>query len=178
MKNRRFTLALLRREFKGAALMGCDMIGLVAFDLVLGIVFRRVMHITLVVKIFGVDGNDGPRHSTGLGIPAYMIANLEPLSHLMNSSFLAEALLSIQSHHCAIREGDGLRLSQSADAIQFLRVLRKLDPVAALKLGPAWGIVTEPLRQLGARGDLLYPVTEGGVRFAHSAGPKPITKDR
>jgi hypothetical protein len=78
---------------------------------------------------------------------------------------------------CTVDEGNGLRLSQSADAIQFLRVLRKLDPVAALELGPALGIVTEPLPQLGARGDLLYPVTEGGVRFAHSAGPKPINKD-
>jgi hypothetical protein len=69
--------------FKGTALMGCDMIGLVAFDFILRIVFRGVTHMTLVVKILGVDGGDRPRHPTGLGIPAYVIADLESLGHLV-----------------------------------------------------------------------------------------------
>jgi hypothetical protein len=34
--------------------VGGDMIGLVAFDLVLGIIFRSVMHMTLVVKLSSV----------------------------------------------------------------------------------------------------------------------------
>ena len=45
--------------FEGAALMGGDMVGLVAFDFVLGIVFRGVVSMALVVKILGVDDNDG-----------------------------------------------------------------------------------------------------------------------
>jgi hypothetical protein len=40
---------LLRCVFKGANLMGRDMIGLVALDFVLRIVFRSVMDMTLVV---------------------------------------------------------------------------------------------------------------------------------
>lgn len=60
--------ALIRYAFKGAALMSCDMIGLVAFDFVLGIVFRGVMHMPLVVEVRGVDGNDCACHSTRFGI--------------------------------------------------------------------------------------------------------------
>jgi hypothetical protein len=65
--------------------MGCNMIGPVAFDFVLRIVFRGAVHMTLAIEIAGVDGDDGPRHPTGLGIPTYMIADCEPLSHLVGS---------------------------------------------------------------------------------------------
>jgi hypothetical protein len=41
--------------FKSAALIGGDMISLVAFDFVLRIVFRGVIHMTLVVEVRGVD---------------------------------------------------------------------------------------------------------------------------
>src|SRR5574340_386781 len=54
--------------FESAALMGGDMVGLVAFDFVLGIVFRGVMHMALVVKVSGVDRDDGARHPARLGI--------------------------------------------------------------------------------------------------------------
>jgi hypothetical protein len=37
---------------------------------------------TLVGKILGVDGDNGSRHPTRLGIPAYMIANLKRSCHL------------------------------------------------------------------------------------------------
>src|SRR6478609_10725008 len=67
--------------FEGAALMGGDMVGLVAFDFVLGIVFRGVVSITFVVKILGVDGDDGARYPARLGIPSYMIADLKLLPH-------------------------------------------------------------------------------------------------
>jgi len=58
--------------------MGGDMIGLVAFDLILGIGLRCAMAMTFIVEIPSMDGDDGPRHDTGFGIPAYMIANFEP----------------------------------------------------------------------------------------------------
>src|SRR5687767_9878104 len=67
--------------FEGAALVGRDMIGLVALDLVLGIVFRRAMPMALVVEIPGVDGDDGPGHPASLGVPAHMIPNLERPCH-------------------------------------------------------------------------------------------------
>lgn len=67
--------------FEGAALMGGDMVGLVAFDFVLGIVFRGVVSMAFVGKILGVDGDDSARHQARLGIPSYMIADLKRLFH-------------------------------------------------------------------------------------------------
>jgi hypothetical protein len=90
------------RVFESTALVGCDMIGLVAFDFILGIVFRCVMHMAFVVEVAGPDSNDCARHPTGLGIPAYVISNLEPPSHLGDSSFLPEARVSIRSHYCTL----------------------------------------------------------------------------
>src|SRR5215469_3733905 len=97
------TVPLLGCTFKRAASVGRDVIGLVALDFVLRIVLPSVMHMTLVVEIRGVDSDDGPRHPACFRIPAYMIADLEPLGHPWDSLFLSEALLSIQSHHCAPR---------------------------------------------------------------------------
>ena len=62
--------------------VGRDMIGFVAFDFVLRIVFRSVMDMTFVIKVRGMDGDDGPCHAAGFGIPAYMIAYLESPTHL------------------------------------------------------------------------------------------------
>jgi hypothetical protein len=90
-------LHISSRVIEGAALVRRDMIGLVAFDLVLGIIFGGVMRMAFVVKISGVDGDDAPRHPACLGIPAYVIADLESPSHLVDSLFLIEAFLSIRS---------------------------------------------------------------------------------
>jgi hypothetical protein len=74
-----------RRVFKRAAFMGRDVICLVALDFVLRIVFRGAMHMTLVVEVSAVDGNNGARHPASLGIPANMIAKLESLCHFAAS---------------------------------------------------------------------------------------------
>ena len=50
----------LRCVFERAALVGRDMIGFVAFDFVLRIVFRSVMDMTFVIKVRGMDDDDGP----------------------------------------------------------------------------------------------------------------------
>jgi hypothetical protein len=76
-----------------------------------------------------------------------------------------------------VDKGNRLRPGKSADAVQFLGMLPKLGPVAALELRPSRGIVTKPLSQLRAWGDVLHPVIESRFRFAHAAGPKPIDKD-
>ena len=68
-----------------APLVSSDMVGLVALDLILGIVLRRVMDMSLVIEVSRVDRDHSPRHPARLGIPAYVIADLEPLSHLVDS---------------------------------------------------------------------------------------------
>ena len=70
------------QQAKGTALVGCDMIALVALYFVLGIVFGRVMLIAFVVEVSRVDGDDSARHPTRFGIPADMIANSELLGHV------------------------------------------------------------------------------------------------
>src|SRR6516162_11880967 len=82
----------LRCVFERAALVGRDMIGFVAFDFVLRIVFRSVMDMTFVIKVLGMDGDDGPCHAASFGIPAYMIAYLESPIHLSDSLLLPETL--------------------------------------------------------------------------------------
>src|SRR5271163_4112829 len=67
--------------FQRAALVGGDVIALVAFDFILRIAGRGVMHIALIVEVAGVDGDDRARDMTGLGVPSHMIADLEPLRH-------------------------------------------------------------------------------------------------
>jgi hypothetical protein len=94
----------LRCVFERAALVGRDMIGFVAFDFVLRIVFRSVMDMTFVIKVRGMDGDDGPCHTASFGIPAYMIAYLESPIHLSDSLLLPAAPhLGPLCHHEELR---------------------------------------------------------------------------
>jgi hypothetical protein len=81
----------LRCVFERGTLVGRDMIGFVAFDFVLSIVFRSVMDMTFIIKVRGMDGDDGPCHTASFGIPAYMIAYLESPIHLSDSLLLPAA---------------------------------------------------------------------------------------
>ena len=47
---------------ESAALVRRDVIRLVALDLVLRILFRRMMRMAFVVKVASMDRNDRPRH--------------------------------------------------------------------------------------------------------------------
>jgi hypothetical protein len=80
--------------FERATLVGRDMIGFVAFDFVLRIVFRSVMDMTFVIEVRGMDGDDRPCHTASFGIPAYMIAYLESPIHLSDSSLLPTSVES------------------------------------------------------------------------------------
>lgn len=84
--------------------MGCDVSGLVASNFVLGVVFRGVMNVTLVVEVPGMDGDDCSRYATRLGIPAHVIADFEP-SHLTDTLFHLEALALTPPRHCAPHHG-------------------------------------------------------------------------
>jgi hypothetical protein len=65
------------------------MIGRIAHDFILGIIFGRMMSVALVVEIPGMKCNNRPANAAGLGIPSDMIADLESDAHF----FLARRLL-------------------------------------------------------------------------------------
>jgi hypothetical protein len=92
------------RIIEGATLMGRDVIGLVASDLILRIILRRVMGMALVIEVAEVDGDDGSRYPAGLGIPAYMIADFKFPSHGVVPVF-PEIRFSAPPYHCAPRHG-------------------------------------------------------------------------
>jgi hypothetical protein len=58
-----------------------DMIGLIAFDLVLRIVLARMMDIALVVHVPRVHPYDVTGDPASFGIPGYMVADFECLRH-------------------------------------------------------------------------------------------------
>ena len=58
-----------------------EVVGLVALDFILWVVFLLAMHMALVVEVPGVNGDDRSRDPAGLGIPADMIADLESSGH-------------------------------------------------------------------------------------------------
>src|SRR5262249_8282070 len=70
--------------------MQCDVIGLVAFDLVLRIVRTGVMYIAFIVYILGVHPHYPAGDPARLGIPAHMIADLEHSRHDSRASTLGE----------------------------------------------------------------------------------------
>ena len=76
---------------EGAALMGRDVIGLVALDLVLRIGLRGAMRVPLVIEIAGVNCDDGARDMAGLGIPSDVIPDLEFPGHVVRSSLIEHA---------------------------------------------------------------------------------------
>jgi len=55
--------------------VGGDVVGLVALDLILGVVARSAMAVSLVIEIRMVDPDNPACHMTGLGVPADMIAD-------------------------------------------------------------------------------------------------------
>jgi hypothetical protein len=66
---------------QASTLVQSDMIGFVAFDLVLWIVRARVMDIAFVVHIPRVHAHDTAADSVGFGVPTHMIADFEYLRH-------------------------------------------------------------------------------------------------
>jgi hypothetical protein len=69
-------------EVQRAALVGGYVVGLVALDLKLRLVFRRMVGMPLVIEITRMDRDDRSRNAPGLRIPAHMVADLEPLRHM------------------------------------------------------------------------------------------------
>jgi hypothetical protein len=75
------TEASVPKRAQGSTLVQSDMIGFVAFYLVLRIILARVMDVALVVYIHRVHAYDETTDPTGFGIPTHMIADLECPGH-------------------------------------------------------------------------------------------------
>jgi hypothetical protein len=58
------------------------MVGLVALDLILGVILRRAVGMSLVVEIARVDFLDLSLNTAGFRVPGHMVADLERLCHL------------------------------------------------------------------------------------------------
>lgn len=61
--------------------MSCNALGFIALNFVLGVVFRGVMTVALVVEVFSVNRDDRSRDAAHLGVPTYVIAFPKSLFH-------------------------------------------------------------------------------------------------
>src|SRR5579872_5700160 len=61
--------------------MSGNMIGFVAFDLILRRVGARVMRVALVIEVTRVDPNDRAADAPGLRVPTDSISNFVPFNH-------------------------------------------------------------------------------------------------
>jgi len=62
-------------------LMHGDVVGRVALDLVLRLIFAGMVHMAFVLHIARVDLDDAAGHMASLGIPANMVADFEAFAH-------------------------------------------------------------------------------------------------
>src|SRR5258708_3927480 len=70
-----------RQEDERAWLVQGNVIGLVAFDFVLGFVLAGVVDVSFVVHVRHMHLDDSPADPPSLGIPAYTVTHLESLCH-------------------------------------------------------------------------------------------------
>jgi hypothetical protein len=66
---------------QSAALVHGDVVGFVALDLVLRIIFRAVMYIALEVYVARMFPDDNAFNVTGFGVPSDMVPDRELLYH-------------------------------------------------------------------------------------------------
>src|SRR5438094_8493668 len=72
---------LARQEPQRACLVQGNVIGLIAFDFVLGFVLAGVVDVSFVVHVLCMHLDDFPADPPSLGIPAYTVTHLESLCH-------------------------------------------------------------------------------------------------
>ena len=84
---------LARETSERTAFVQRDMVRLIAFDGILRIRSRRVMGVSFVDHILRVHLDDVTTHTPGFRIPAYMVANLEFVSHVLREAFLLSAAI-------------------------------------------------------------------------------------
>jgi hypothetical protein len=68
-------------EIQSGALMQRNVIGLIALDFVLRVVFARMVNIPLVMNVFCVDLHDPAANASSLGIPGYVGTHFEAFGH-------------------------------------------------------------------------------------------------
>src|SRR3546814_9288653 len=81
---------MLRGFPECAALVGGDVVGPVAFDLVLRIIRRRVMSVTLVIEVAVVDFHDRAADVAGFRIPGDVIADFQSAGHVRSEEHTSE----------------------------------------------------------------------------------------
>lgn len=62
-----------------------DMVGLVAFDFILRFIRVGVMCVPFVVDVLHMDLDDPATDTSGLGIPAHVVADFEAFRHFILS---------------------------------------------------------------------------------------------
>jgi Glycosyl hydrolase family 65, N-terminal domain len=75
---------------------------------------------------------------------------------------------------CRIEECHDTSSSHLTQSLELVAMLLELRPIPPLELLPACRIVPEPFPQLGAWGDLLHPMVDGGFRLRDAARPKAV----
>ena len=75
------TLGILVDLVQHCSSMQCNMVGLVALDLVLRIGLAASMHMTFVIGVARVHFDDLASHVTGLRVPAHMVADFKAGVH-------------------------------------------------------------------------------------------------
>lgn len=58
-----------------------DMVGFIAFDFILRLIWSGVMRVSFVIYVLGMDLDNFPADMSGLGIPGDVIADFETFRH-------------------------------------------------------------------------------------------------
>src|ERR1700726_2535425 len=98
---------------KRGTLVEGDMVGLGALDLILRSVRARMMGVTVDLEIAGTHADDRAADTSGLGIPAHAIMDLEALGHGRRSDAAEELQKGQFSHGVFERHGHFNRITSN-----------------------------------------------------------------
>src|SRR6266446_1714919 len=83
---------LATQEPQRCSLVQGDVVGLVAFDFVLGFVLARVVDVSFVIHVLRMHLGDSPADPPGLRVPADTVMQLESFCHLSSFEDFVRAL--------------------------------------------------------------------------------------
>ena len=88
------------------ALVHGDVLGLVAFDLILRLIFARVAWMSLLLGVAGVDLDDPAAHMPGLRVPTDVIADFELRAHALSPPSRQGSMLRLPGCKRCAETGD------------------------------------------------------------------------
>lgn len=77
-----------------------DVLGFIAFDCILRVGHRRMVRVTLVLEVLGVDSGNRAAYRAGLRVPAHMVANLEFRGHGNDSCYVHRGCARLACYAC------------------------------------------------------------------------------